>query len=51
MVLSLMQIFSFLSSNVQRRKSSFVYNLWSWNRLSIGERCSLVDFLEWLASK
>ena len=36
---------------VQRLKNSFVYNLWSWNRMYLGEETfSLVGFLEWLAS-
>ena len=36
---------------VQRLKLSFVYNLWSWNRLYLDEEASsLVGFLEWLAS-
>ena len=35
---------------VQRLKLSFVHNLWSWNRLYLGEEISsLIGFLEWLA--
>ena len=37
--------------DVQRLKYSFVYNLWSWNRVYLGEETSsLVGFLDWLAS-
>ena len=37
---------------VQRLKHSFVSNLWGWNNMYIGEEiCSLIGFLEWLASK
>ena len=36
---------------VQRLKFSFVYNLWSWNRVFVGEEVrSLIGFLEWMAS-
>ena len=35
---------------VQRLKNSFVYNLWIWNRLYLGEEASLlIGFLEWLS--
>ena len=38
--------------DVQKRKHSFVSNLWSWNSLYIGEEISsLIGFLEWLASR
>ena len=37
--------------DVQKLKHSFVYNLWSWNRLYIGEEISsLIGFLEWVAT-
>ena len=36
---------------MQRLKNSFVYNLWSWNMMYLGEDAySLLAFLEWLAS-
>ena len=36
---------------IQRLKNSFVYNLWSWNRLYVGEEAStFLGFLEWMAS-
>lgn len=32
-------------------KHSFVYNLWSWNRVFLGRKDhSLIDFLEWMTS-
>ena len=37
--------------DVQKLKHSFVSNLWSWNKLYIGEEIfSLIGFLERLAS-
>ena len=37
--------------DVQKLKHSFVYNLWSWNSLYIGEEIySLIGFLEWVAA-
>ena len=37
---------------VQRLKHYFVFNLWVWNNMYIGEEISsLIGFLEWLASK
>ena len=37
---------------IQRLKHSSVFNLWDWNNMYIGEGISsLIDFLEWLASK
>ena len=37
---------------VQRLKHSFVFNMWDWNNMYIGEGISsLIGFLEWLASK
>ena len=37
--------------DVQKLKHSFVYNLWSCNRLYIGEEISsLIGFLEWVAA-
>ena len=36
---------------VQRLKLNFVYNMWSWNRVYLGEEASsVIGFLEWLAS-
>ena len=36
---------------VLKLKHSFVYNLWSWNSLYIGEKISsLIGFLEWVAA-
>ena len=35
---------------IQKLKNSFVYNLWSWARVYMGEESSsLLGFLEWLA--
>ena len=35
---------------VQSLKLTFVYNLWSWNGLYLGEEVSsLLGFLEWVA--
>ena len=35
----------------QRLKHSFVFNLWFWNSMYLGEvTTSLLDFLEWFAS-
>ena len=36
---------------VQRLKYSFVYNLWSWNRVFLGEEVHSLDFLEWMVSR
>ena len=37
--------------DVQKLQHSFVYNLWSWNSLYIGEETSsLIGFLDWLAA-
>ena len=37
--------------NLQKLKHSFVYNLWSWNSLYMGEEISsLIGFLEWVAA-
>ena len=37
--------------DVKKLKHSFVYNLWSWNSLYIGEEISsLIGFLDWLAT-
>ena len=37
--------------DVQKLNRSFVYNLWSWNSLYIGEEIySLIGFLDWLAA-
>ena len=37
--------------DVQKLKHSFVFNLWSWNSLYIGEEISsLIGFLDWLAT-
>ena len=37
---------------IQRLKNSFVYNPWSWSRMSV-DMCSisLVSFIDWLGSK
>ena len=36
---------------IQKLKNSFVCNLWSWDRVYIGEESSsLLGFLEWLAA-
>ena len=36
---------------IQKLKNSFVYNLWSWARVYIGEESSsLLGFLAWLAA-
>ena len=36
---------------VQKLKCNFVYNLWSWNRIYLGDQATdAVDFMEWLAS-
>ena len=36
--------------DVHRLKYSFVYNLWSLNRVFLGEEVhSILDFLEWMA--
>ena len=44
-------IFKDETLTVQRLKLNFVYNLWSWNRVYLGEEASsLIGFLEWLAS-
>ena len=36
---------------VQRFKYSFIYNLWSWNRVFLGEEVHSLDFLEWMVSR
>ena len=37
---------------VHKLKHSFVFNLWSWNMLHLGEEItSLIGFLVWLAAK
>ena len=39
------------SLDIQKLKNSFVYNLWSWARVYMGEESSsLLVFLEWLAA-
>ena len=35
---------------IHRLKNSFVYNMWRWNRLYLGdEASSLLGFLKWMA--
>ena len=37
--------------DIQKLEHSFVYNLWSWNSLFIGEEISsLIGFLDWVAT-
>ena len=37
--------------SVQRMKNSFVYNLWSWSRVSIDMGHFSLSFIDWLGSK